>query len=122
MDCDVSYLYAEIRAIGLHLPTKGTYGGKFKDIKDNHKKIGDDIERVRLIRNDIQHLSSFSMSQDRFMEIRRMCQTVAKRMECHNKKGTSYTEGIKAVLQKDISSRQAEDMEIQIMIGNYEQN
>ncbi|CAG2210164.1 unnamed protein product [Mytilus edulis] len=48
-ECDIPYVYAELRRQNRHMPTKGSWGGSLTDIKDTHKKIGDDIERIRLV-------------------------------------------------------------------------
>ncbi|CAC5424366.1 unnamed protein product [Mytilus coruscus] len=90
---------------------KGSWGGTLKDIQETDKKIGDDIERIRLIRNEIQHLSAFAIDNSRFRELCRLVRNVAKRMELNNNKSTDYTNGVKDILQQEISHKQLEEQE-----------
>ncbi|CAC5424384.1 unnamed protein product [Mytilus coruscus] len=110
-ECDISYLYAELRRQNRHMPSKGSWGGTLKDIQETDKKIGDDIERIRLIRNEIQHLSAFAIDNSRFRELCRLVRNVAKRMELNNNKSTDYTNGVKDILQQEISHKQLEEQE-----------
>ncbi|VDH95490.1 Hypothetical predicted protein [Mytilus galloprovincialis] len=54
---DITSLYQEHRSLGKQIPSKGRWGGgrTVDDIPSNETCIGDDIERIRLIRNEMQH-------------------------------------------------------------------
>lgn len=116
-ESDISYLYAELRHQNRHIPSKKSWGGSLKDINETDNKIGDDIERIRLIRNEIQHQSSFTIDNSRFKDLCRIIRAVAKRMEINNKKSPCYTDEINDALQKDISNKQLENQEKGIKNG-----
>ncbi|VDI78231.1 Hypothetical predicted protein [Mytilus galloprovincialis] len=115
--CDITYLYAELRRQNRHIPTKGVWGGRSTDIHEKDKKIGDDIERIRLIRNEIQHLPSFAIDNTRYKELCRLVRTIAKRMGTCNNKSTYYIDGVTNMLQQDISHNQLEEQEKMINNG-----
>lgn len=117
-ECDISYLYAELRRHNLHMPTKGFWGGSLKDIKEMDKKIGDDIERIRLIRNEIQHLSTFAIDNVRFKELCRLVRGVVKRMQLNNNQSDDYNNRVTDILLQDISHKQLEEQENGIQHGN----
>ncbi|VDI14565.1 Hypothetical predicted protein [Mytilus galloprovincialis] len=110
-ECDIPYLYAELRRQNRHMPTKGSWGGSLTDIKDKHKKIGDDIERIRLIQSEILHLSPFAINSSRYTDLCRLVRDVAKRMELNNNKNTDYTNDVKDILQQGVSHKQFEEQE-----------
>ncbi|XP_076070693.1 uncharacterized protein LOC143042306 [Mytilus galloprovincialis] len=113
-ECDIPYVYAELRRQNRHMPTKGSWGGSLTDIKDTHKKIGDDIERIRLVRSEILHLSPFAIDNSRYTDLCRLVRDVAKRMELNNNKNTDYTNDVKDILQRGVSHKQFEEQEIGI--------
>jgi hypothetical protein len=47
-------------SLKIHLLSKGRYGGHWVDILSTHTNV-DDIERVRLLRNEMQHSKAFSL-------------------------------------------------------------
>ncbi|VDH98885.1 Hypothetical predicted protein [Mytilus galloprovincialis] len=110
-ECDISYLYAELRGQNRHMPTKGSWGGSLKDIIEKDKKIGDDIERIRLVRSEILHLSPFEIDNSRYKVLCRLVRDVAKRMELNNNKNTDYTNDVKDILQQGVSNKQFEEQE-----------
>ncbi|CAC5424363.1 unnamed protein product [Mytilus coruscus] len=114
-ECDITYLYTELRRHNRHMPTKGSLGVSLTEISEKDKKIGDDIERIRLIRQEIQDLSSFEIDDSRFKELCRLVRYVAKRMELNNNKSTNYTNGIRDIFQQDISHTQFEEQKKGIM-------
>ncbi|VDI55551.1 Hypothetical predicted protein [Mytilus galloprovincialis] len=69
-ECDITYLYGELRRHGLghHLPARGRWGGDNWPCELFAVNIGDDIERIRLYRNRLQHTSHFEMSNFEFTD------------------------------------------------------
>lgn len=100
------------------MPTKGSWGGSLKDIIEKDKKIGDDIERIRLVRSEILHLSPFEIDKSRYKVLCRLVRDVAKRMELNNNKNTDYTNDVKDILQQGVSNKQFEEQEKGIKHGN----
>ena len=58
--CDITFLYQQLYSLKIHLLSKGRYGGHWVDILSTHTNV-DDIERVRLLRNEMQHSKAFSL-------------------------------------------------------------
>ncbi|CAC5401606.1 unnamed protein product [Mytilus coruscus] len=57
-DCDTTYLYRMHRRINKHIPSN-RWGGTWQNIQSTDISIGDDIERIRLTRNEIFHSETF---------------------------------------------------------------
>ncbi|XP_063410856.1 uncharacterized protein LOC134693845 [Mytilus trossulus] len=102
-DCDITWLYSKLRNQNQHIPSRGLWGGEWNDIKKNAEKIGDDIERIRLTRNGMQHLSTFVLDDNEYYEKLKIIQKVIRRMENHNKKGTAYTDRVKEVAKRKLN-------------------
>ncbi|XP_052081887.1 uncharacterized protein LOC127719694 isoform X2 [Mytilus californianus] len=102
-ECDITWLYSQLRNQNQHTPSRGLWGGELKDIQNSAEKIGDDIERVRLTRNGMQHLSSFVLDDKEYFEKLKMIQKVVRRMEKHNKKLTAYTDRVKEVAKRKLN-------------------
>ncbi|VDI77970.1 Hypothetical predicted protein [Mytilus galloprovincialis] len=68
-ECDITYLYGELRRQGLGLPSRGCWGGGNWPCERVAVNVGDDIERIRLNRNRLQHASHFEMLNFEFIDI-----------------------------------------------------
>ncbi|XP_052081768.1 uncharacterized protein LOC127719588 [Mytilus californianus] len=66
-ESDVTDLYSKIRGHKLRVPSNG-WGGKLWPNESIHTKPGDDIERIRLTRNRLQHSSQFQMTDSEYNE------------------------------------------------------
>lgn len=116
-DCDITWLYSKLRNQNQHIPSRGHWGGEWKDIQKNAEKIGDDIERIRLTRNGMQHLSTFVLDDNEYYEKLKIIQKVIRRMENHNKKGTAYTDRVKEVAKRKLNRVDWETYKDSIEIG-----
>ncbi|XP_062581858.1 uncharacterized protein LOC134243629 [Saccostrea cucullata] len=105
---DISLLYTLIRNIcsTIPKPTKGKWG-------DNNMpaageiSVGDDIERIRLIRNSLTaHVSSASTPQKEFDDTWSMMSDVCQRLEAFT--GKKYIDSLKGV-QKLVLKEEGED-------------
>lgn len=82
-ECDITYLYGELRRQGLckHLPSRGRWGGDNWPSELVAVNVGDDIERIRLNRNRLQHTSHFEMSILEFADGWKKLNALAKRFD-----------------------------------------
>ncbi|CAG2195215.1 unnamed protein product [Mytilus edulis] len=103
--CDLSFLYSEHRKLNKHIPSN-SWGGQWQRIQNTDILIGDDIERMRLTRNDMQHASSFKLDDKRFKELCDILVDVLKRFNQHNKPTRLYTDHFDEILAKNISDEE----------------
>ncbi|VDI82314.1 Hypothetical predicted protein [Mytilus galloprovincialis] len=91
-ECDITYLYGELRRQGLCLPSRGRWGGDNWPCERVAVNIGDDIERIRLNRNRLQHTSHFEMSIFEFTDRWEKLNALATRFDTRLTPATSYEE------------------------------
>ncbi|CAG2240127.1 TTN [Mytilus edulis] len=77
------------------------WGGRWSDIKNCDILIGDDIERIRLSRNDMAHSKKFSLDDNKYYDLCGILERVLHRLEVHNGKGKLYTDQMKDVKKKE---------------------
>lgn len=82
-ECDITYLYAEHRKNNKHTPSNG-WGRCSKGIQQCHIKVGDDIERIRLARNQLAHSEKFALSDKDYYSLYNQLECVLRRFEVHN--------------------------------------
>ncbi|XP_076085955.1 uncharacterized protein LOC143056690 [Mytilus galloprovincialis] len=99
-ECDITYLYAQLRKQNKHIPSHG-WGGRWSDIKNFDILIGDDIERIRLSRNDMAHSKKFSLDDNKYYDLCGILERVLHRLETYNGKGKLYTDQMKDVKKKE---------------------
>ncbi|XP_063408806.1 uncharacterized protein LOC134692286 [Mytilus trossulus] len=99
-ECDITYLYAQLRKQNKHIPSHG-WGGRWSDIKNFDILIGDDIERIRLCRNDMAHSKKFSLDNKNYYDLCGILERVLHRLETYNRKGKLYTDQMKNVKKKE---------------------
>ncbi|CAG2198883.1 unnamed protein product [Mytilus edulis] len=102
-ECDITYLYAQLRRNNKHIPGHG-WGCKWSDIQNSHILIGDDIERIRLARNDMAHSKKFSLDDNKYYELCGILERVLHRLEIYNGKGKLYTDQMKNVKKQETKS------------------
>ncbi|CAG2227873.1 DNAH [Mytilus edulis] len=104
-DCDITYLYMEHRRLkSISQAICGAGTGKtfvFTDIA-----IGDDIERIRLIRNELQHSKAFELDEQRYYELSKIIVDLLKRFNQHNKPSRLYTDQLNEIIAKTISEEE----------------
>lgn len=101
--CDISYLYRNLRTLNRNIPSN-QWGGDWQDIQITDISIGDDIERIRQIRNEMQHSKTFNLHDTRFMELCNIIVDLLKRLQQHNKPSRLYTDHLNDILAKTISA------------------
>ncbi|CAG2232366.1 unnamed protein product [Mytilus edulis] len=104
-DCEITYLYAEHRKLNKHTPSNG-WGGQWQTIQNTDIAIGDDIERIRLLRNEFQHPLSFKLGDLRFNELVSITNDILRRLNYHSKPTRLYTDELKEILAEKISAEE----------------
>ncbi|XP_076083549.1 uncharacterized protein LOC143054430 isoform X1 [Mytilus galloprovincialis] len=109
-DCDITYLYQEHRKLRKHTPTNG-WGGEWQKIQVANIAIGDDIERIRLTRNELQHSKAAGLGDTRFNELMNILSDLLKRFDQHNKPAKLYTDHINEIAAKTVSAHEVQSIE-----------
>ncbi|CAC5396082.1 unnamed protein product [Mytilus coruscus] len=113
-DCDITYLYSEHRHLNKHIPSN-SWGGQWQRIQNTDIAIGDDIERIRLTRNELQHSRIFQLDDKRFIELCNILSDLLKRFDQHNKPTRLYTDHLNDILAKTISTEEVKSIENKIL-------
>ncbi|XP_063407885.1 uncharacterized protein LOC134691346 [Mytilus trossulus] len=101
-DYDISHLYQEHFKLNKHIPTN-RWGGNWQTIKGTDIAIGDDIERIRLTRNELQHSTAAELGDTRFNELCNILTELLKRFDHYNKPQKLYTDELNDILAKTIT-------------------
>lgn len=102
-ECDITYLYNEHRRLNKHTPTNG-WGGNWQTIQSTDIAVGDDIERIRLARNELQHSTAAEIGDTHFNELRNILSDLLKRFDQLNKPVRLYTDQLNKMLSKTMSA------------------
>ncbi|CAC5399311.1 unnamed protein product [Mytilus coruscus] len=113
-DCDITYLYQEHRKLRKHAPTNG-WGGEWQKIQVTNIAIGDDIERIRLTRNELQHSRAAELGDTRFNELWNILSDLLKRFDQHNKPARLYTDHLNEIAAKTIFAHEVQSIENEIL-------
>ncbi|XP_076083285.1 uncharacterized protein LOC143054241 [Mytilus galloprovincialis] len=121
--CDITYLYSEHRKLNKHVPSNsnnrrcppGPWGGCWQDILHTDIAIGDDIERIRLTRNELQHSQFFKLDEIRFYELCNILSDVLNRFDHHIKPTRLYTDELNKILAKMVSAEDVKSIENSIL-------
>ncbi|CAG2226357.1 unnamed protein product [Mytilus edulis] len=103
-----------------HTPSKGRWGGGriADDVLPSHTCIGDDIERIRLIRNEMQHSGTFALDDARYHILITIIQAMLNRFDHHNNPaGDSYVNRLEEIRKMELKPKDFEDMKAQIQKG-----
>lgn len=105
-ECDITYLYMLHRRNNTHIPSKGKWGGDWSSFETCNTNIGDDIERIRLTRNELAHSALYELDEIRFNELYDVIFELLKRFDMHIQPTQPYLDRLKAILVKAISDQQ----------------
>ncbi|XP_052058799.1 uncharacterized protein LOC127699103 isoform X1 [Mytilus californianus] len=102
-ECDISKLYEIHRnKMNVFIPSRGRWGGQWVDLNTNATAPGDDIERIRLTRNELQHSSKFELQDARFFQLCNLHKKVLGRFETKNNV-FDYVQRFEIILNKKIA-------------------
>ncbi|XP_063407909.1 uncharacterized protein LOC134691355 [Mytilus trossulus] len=113
-NCDITYLYKELRRLNKHVPTHW-WGETWQNIQITDIAIGDDIERIRLLRNDLQHSKTFKLDDILFHESNIIIVDLVGRFDLHNKPTTLYTDQLKEIMDKQVSKEEMKCIKLQFI-------
>ncbi|CAG2237647.1 unnamed protein product [Mytilus edulis] len=112
-DCDITYLYSEQRRINKHTPSNG-WGGLWHSIQSTDISIGDDIERIRLTRNEIFHSETFKIDEKRYTDLCKILDDLLSRFDLQNKPVKLYIYHFNEIVAKTISEEEVKVVHRQI--------
>ncbi|CAG2252930.1 unnamed protein product [Mytilus edulis] len=113
-DCDITYLYNEHRRLNKHIPTNGW--GVIRQVDQvTDIAVGDDIERIRLTRNELQHSRAAELGDTRFNELCNILTDLLQRFDQLNKPTRLYTDHLHEILAKTISAEDVQSIENEIL-------
>ncbi|VDI31680.1 Hypothetical predicted protein [Mytilus galloprovincialis] len=72
--------------------------------------IGDDIERIRLTRNELQHSTEAELGDTRFNELCNILSDLLKRLDQLNKPARLYIDRLNATLAKTVSAQEVQSI------------
>ncbi|CAG2200268.1 unnamed protein product [Mytilus edulis] len=104
-DCDITYLYSEHRTLNKHIPSN-SWGGQWQRIQTTDIAIGDDIERIRLTRNELQHSTIYKLDDQRFNELCNISSDLLKRFDRFITPTKLYIDQHNDILAKTISAEE----------------
>ncbi|CAG2202682.1 unnamed protein product [Mytilus edulis] len=110
-DFDITQLYQEHFKLKKHIPTNG-WGGNWQTIKGTDIAVGDDIERIRLTRNELQHSTAAEIGDTRFNELCNILSDLLKRFDQLNKPARLYTDQLNTILSKTMSAEEVQSMKM----------
>ncbi|XP_063418000.1 uncharacterized protein LOC134700550 [Mytilus trossulus] len=113
-DCDTTYLYNEHRRLNKHTPTNG-WGGNWQTIQGTDIAVGDDIERIRLTRNELQHSTAAEIGDTRFIELCNILTDLLKRFDQLNKPTSLYTDQLNEIMAKTMSAQEVQSIANEIL-------
>ncbi|CAC5382463.1 unnamed protein product [Mytilus coruscus] len=119
-ECDITYLYSEHRKLNKHIPSyssgrgcpPGTWGGTWGDIKNTDISTGDDIERIRLTRNELQHYKTFKLEHKRYNDLCNIILELLERFDKRNNPTKLYTEQLNDILARTLSDDEVNGVQI----------
>ncbi|CAC5371597.1 unnamed protein product [Mytilus coruscus] len=115
---DITSLYQEHRRLNKHIPNKGSWGGgrTMDDIPLVDTSIGDDIERIRLIRNEMQHSTVFALSDTRYQSLITIIRDMLTRFDQRNNPtGDAYVTRLKKIREMELKTRNIQEIMEQII-------
>ncbi|CAG2226355.1 unnamed protein product [Mytilus edulis] len=109
---DITRLYRELRLLDKSTPSKGWGNGLTVEyVLSSDTCIGDDIERIRLIRNEIQHSGTFALDDARYHILITIIQDMLDRFDQRNNPaGDSYVNRLKEIRKMELKPKDLEDM------------
>ncbi|VDI65598.1 Hypothetical predicted protein [Mytilus galloprovincialis] len=117
--CDITFLYGEHRRMNKHKPSNSSkrrcpWGGEWTDIAGTDNALGDDIERIRLTRNELQHMKFFALDDTRYTELCTILQDVLNRFDKHINPSHLYTDRLNEILKNTVEREDVECFKLEI--------
>lgn len=118
-ECDITYLSKELWSLNKHIPSnsggrKYPWAKTLHDIKNTDTATGDDIQRIRLTRNEFQHSTTYELEDKRYNDLCHIIADLLKRFDKRNNPRKLYSKRLNDVLARTIANEEVNDIQHQI--------
>ncbi|XP_063442140.1 uncharacterized protein LOC134722449 [Mytilus trossulus] len=118
-ECDITYLSKELWSLNKHIPSnsggrKYPWAKTLHDIKNTDTATGDDIERIRLTRNELQHSTTYELEDKRYTDLCHIIEDLLKRFDKRNNPRKLYSKRLNDILARTIGNEEVNDIHHQI--------
>ncbi|XP_071175749.1 uncharacterized protein [Mytilus edulis] len=118
-ECDITYLSKELWSLNKHIPSnsggrKYPWAKTLHDIKNTDTATGDDIERIRLTRNELQHSTTYALEDKRYNDLCHIIEDLLKRFDKRNNPMKLYSKRLNDVLARTIANEEVNEIHHQI--------
>ncbi|VDI29038.1 Hypothetical predicted protein [Mytilus galloprovincialis] len=119
---DITEMCKKYCALKINFPSKGFRKIKLVDeISPNEDTIGDDIQRIRVIRNEMQHSSVFALDDTRYQTLITIVHDMLTRFDQRNNPaGESYVKRLDEIRKMELETRSFEEIKERMKAGLIE--
>ncbi|CAC5393339.1 unnamed protein product [Mytilus coruscus] len=116
---DITEMCKKYCALNINIPSKGYRKiGKVDEISTNEDNIGDDIQRIRVIRNEMQHSTVFALDDTRYLALITIIHDMLTRFDQRNKPaGEPYVNRLDEIIKMDLKTMNLEEIMERIKAG-----
>ncbi|XP_063436865.1 uncharacterized protein LOC134718301 [Mytilus trossulus] len=109
---DITEMCKKYCALKINFPSKGFRKIEEVDqISTNEDAIGDDIQRIRVIRNEMQHSSVFALDDTRYQTLIKIVHDMLTRFDQRNNPaGESYVKRLDEIRKMELETRSFEEI------------
>ncbi|XP_071177528.1 uncharacterized protein [Mytilus edulis] len=119
---DITEMCKKYCALKINFPSKGFRKIKLVDeISTNEDTIGDDIQRIRVIRNEMQHSSVFGLDDTRYQTLITIVHDMLTRFDQRNNPaGESYVKRLDEIRKMELETRSFKEIKERMTAGLIE--
>ncbi|XP_063436948.1 death-associated protein kinase 1-like [Mytilus trossulus] len=119
---DITEMCKKYCALKINFPSKGFRKIEEVDqISTNEDAIGDDIQRIRVIRNEMLHSSVFALDDTRYQTLITIVHDMLTRFDQHNNPaGESYVKRLDEIRKMELETRSFEEIKERMKAGLIE--
>ncbi|VDI72374.1 Hypothetical predicted protein [Mytilus galloprovincialis] len=117
---DITEMLKKYRALKINFPSKGYREiGRVDEISTNEDNIGDDIQRIRVIRNEMHHSKAFALDDTRYQTLITIVHDMLTRFDQRNiPTGESYVKRLDEIRKMELETRSFEEIKERMKAGN----
>ncbi|CAG2211974.1 unnamed protein product [Mytilus edulis] len=117
---DITEMCKKYCALKINFPSKGFRKiEKVDEISTIEDTIGDDIQRIRVIRNEMQHSSVFALDDTRYQTLITIVHDMLTRFDQRNNPaGESYVKRLDEIRKMELETRSFEEIKERMKAGN----
>ncbi|VDI70155.1 Hypothetical predicted protein [Mytilus galloprovincialis] len=119
---DITEMCKKYCALKINFPSKGFRKiEKVDEISTIEDTIGDDIQRIRVIRNEMQHSSVFALDDTRYQTLITIVHDMLTRFDQRNNPaGESYVKRLDEIRKMELETRSFEEIKERMKAGLIE--